>query len=70
MITSTRNIVAATVLLTGVGTALPAAAQESITVATYGGEWGAAMQACIIDPFTRDTATQESGSFPNQVFPA
>lgn len=31
-------------------------AQESITVATYGGEWGAAMQACIIDPFTRDTS--------------
>lgn len=32
-----------------------AAAEDSITVATYGGEWGAAMQACIIDPFTRDT---------------
>jgi putative spermidine/putrescine transport system substrate-binding protein len=30
-------------------------AQESITVATYGGEWGAAMQACIIDPFTKHT---------------
>ena len=32
-----------------------AAAEDSITVATYGGEWGAAMQACIIDPFTKDT---------------
>ncbi|MAY63532.1 MAG: polyamine ABC transporter substrate-binding protein [Rhizobiales bacterium] len=30
-------------------------AQESITVATYGGEWGAALQACIIDPFTEAT---------------
>ena len=55
MITSTRSVLAATVLLTGVGAALPAVAQESITVATYGGEWGAAMQACIIDPFTRET---------------
>ncbi|MVA98349.1 extracellular solute-binding protein [Nitratireductor sp. CAU 1489] len=35
--------------------AAPASAQESITVATYGGEWGAALQACIIDPFTEAT---------------
>src|SRR5687767_14708910 len=55
MITSTRNVLAGAVLLTGAGTALPVLAQESITVATYGGEWGSAMQACIIDPFTRDT---------------
>ncbi|MDF1608667.1 ABC transporter substrate-binding protein [Hoeflea sp. YIM 152468] len=34
---------------------LPAAAQDPITVATYGGEWGAALQACIIDPFTEAT---------------
>lgn len=34
---------------------LPAVAQDSITVATYGGEWGAALQACIIDPFTEAT---------------
>lgn len=33
----------------------PASAQDSITVATYGGEWGAALQACIIDPFTKET---------------
>lgn len=37
------------------GAPAAAVAQESIAVATYGGEWGAAMQACIIDPFTRDT---------------
>lgn len=33
-------------------------AQDSITVATYGGEWGAAMQTCIIDPFTRETGVR------------
>ena len=33
----------------------PALAQSAITVATYGGEWGAALQACIIDPFTKAT---------------
>lgn len=33
----------------------PAMAQSSITVATYGGEWGAALQACIIDPFIEAT---------------
>jgi putative spermidine/putrescine transport system substrate-binding protein len=55
MFTSKRNLLATTVLLASVGSAVPAVAQESITVATYGGEWGAAMQACIIDPFTRDT---------------
>ncbi|WOC15388.1 ABC transporter substrate-binding protein [Pseudochrobactrum sp. MP213Fo] len=35
--------------------ASPAAAQQTLTIATYGGEWGAAMQACIIDPFTKET---------------
>src|SRR5690606_32268557 len=33
----------------------PAMAQSSITVATYGGEWGAALQECIIDPFIKAT---------------
>lgn len=33
----------------------PVSAAESITVATYGGEWGAALQTCIIDPFTEAT---------------
>lgn len=43
--------------LTGVaiGLAPPVHAQDSITVATYGGEWGAALQACIIDPFMKET---------------
>jgi putative spermidine/putrescine transport system substrate-binding protein len=40
------------------GWATIAAAEDAITVATYGGEWGAAMQACIIDPFTRDTGVR------------
>lgn len=35
--------------------AAPALAEETITVATYGGEWGAALQECIIDPFTTET---------------
>lgn len=34
---------------------VPASAQQSITVATYGGEWGTALQDCIIDPFTAAT---------------
>lgn len=34
---------------------VPTMAQTSITVATYGGEWGAALQGCIIDPFTKAT---------------
>lgn len=33
----------------------PAVGEESLTVATYGGEWGAAMQACIIEPFSKET---------------
>ncbi len=40
------------------GFATIAVADDTITVATYGGEWGAAMQACIIDPFTRDTGVR------------
>jgi len=47
--TSTLAILAAGFVATEV------AAQETITVATYGGEWGAALQACIIDPFTAET---------------
>jgi putative spermidine/putrescine transport system substrate-binding protein len=55
MFISKRHAFACAVMLAGTAGALQAKAQESITVATYGGEWGAAMQACIIDPFTRDT---------------
>lgn len=33
----------------------PSKAQESLTVAFYGGEWGDAIQSCIVDPFTKET---------------
>ncbi len=36
-------------------TAGPGAAQESLTVAFYGGEWGDAIQSCIVEPFTEAT---------------
>jgi putative spermidine/putrescine transport system substrate-binding protein len=32
---------------------LGAAAQERLTVATYGGNWGEAQKACILDPFAK-----------------
>ena len=41
-----------------------AVSNDTITVATYGGEWGAAMQSCIIDPFsaaTKITVVPEPG---------
>jgi putative spermidine/putrescine transport system substrate-binding protein len=38
----------------GVGLlAAPANAQQSLTVATYGGEWGDALQSCILEPFAK-----------------
>jgi putative spermidine/putrescine transport system substrate-binding protein len=37
------------------GLAAPATAQESITVAWYGGNWGDAFKACVADPFTKAT---------------
>lgn len=38
----------------GIAVAQPAAAQ-SLTVAFYGGEWGEAIQSCIVDPFSKAT---------------
>lgn len=41
-----------------------ASAQDAITVAFYGGEWGEAIQKCIVDPFVKATgikATPEPG---------
>ena len=32
-----------------------AQAQQSLTAAFYGGEWGDAIQSCIVDPFTKAT---------------
>ena len=31
---------------------------QSLTAAVYGGEWGEAIQACILDPFTKATGTK------------
>lgn len=47
-----------------VATAGFASAETELTVATYGGEWGAAMQDCIITPFAAQagvTVTPEPG---------
>jgi putative spermidine/putrescine transport system substrate-binding protein len=46
---------AASVLLTLIGTAH---AQERLTVATYGGNWGEAQKACILDPFAKASGVQ------------
>lgn len=35
-----------------------AAARERLTVATYGGNWGDAQKACILDPFAKASGTQ------------
>ncbi|GHC63634.1 extracellular solute-binding protein [Limoniibacter endophyticus] len=50
-----RTIAFASIGAMSCAAAMPASAQEAITVATYGGEWGAAMQTCIIGPFTEKT---------------
>jgi putative spermidine/putrescine transport system substrate-binding protein len=42
----------------------PSYAQQTLTVAFYGGEWGDAIQSCIVDPFTKAkgvTATPDPG---------
>jgi len=35
-----------------------ALAQQSLTAAFYGGEWGDAIQSCIVDPFTKATGVK------------
>src|SRR5438094_154070 len=44
-------------VLIGAGACLalanPAFAQQRLTVATYGGNWGEAQKACILDPFAK-----------------
>jgi putative spermidine/putrescine transport system substrate-binding protein len=37
---------------------LNAAAQDRLTVATYGGNWGEAQKACILDPFAKASGVQ------------
>lgn len=32
-----------------------AGGEQSLTVALYGGQWGAALQKCVLDPFTAET---------------
>src|SRR5262249_18086006 len=36
----------------------PALAQQRLTVATYGGNWGEAQKACILDPFAKASGGQ------------
>lgn len=36
----------------------PAHAQQRLTVATYGGNWGEAQKACILDPFAKASGIQ------------
>ena len=54
-----RDLVSA---LIGVGAcfavAHPALAQQRLTVATYGGNWGEAQKACILDPFGKASGLQ------------
>jgi putative spermidine/putrescine transport system substrate-binding protein len=54
-----RGLVSA---LVGVGAcfvlANPALAQQRLTVATYGGNWGEAQKACILDPFGKASGVQ------------
>src|SRR5262245_37808824 len=40
------------------GLADPASAQQRLTVATYGGNWGEAQKACILDPFAKASGVQ------------
>jgi putative spermidine/putrescine transport system substrate-binding protein len=47
-------ISAALVLSASIG----ASAQERLTVATYGGNWGEAQKACILDPFAKASGVQ------------
>ena len=39
-------------------TAGPATAQQPLTVAFYGGEWGDAITACIVDPFVKTSGVK------------
>ena len=47
-------------LVVGICLALvsPACAQQRLTVATYGGNWGEAQKACILDPFAKASGVQ------------
>ena len=55
----TKRVVPA---LLGAGACLalasPAFAQQRLTVATYGGNWGEAQKACILDPFAKASGVQ------------
>src|SRR5215510_7952092 len=54
-----RDLVSA---LIGVGASFamahPALAQQRLTVATYGGNWGEAQKACILEPFSKASGIQ------------
>ena len=53
-----RRMVCSSLLTTSVATVAlftGTAQAQSLTAAFYGGEWGEAIQACIVDPFTKAT---------------
>ncbi|HEU4379041.1 MAG TPA: ABC transporter substrate-binding protein [Hyphomicrobiaceae bacterium] len=54
----TKRILSVTLLVTGCLLASPVSAQQRLTVATYGGNWGEAQKACILDPFAKASGVQ------------
>jgi len=50
-----RTVFAATLLASAVTFLQPSTAQEALTVAVYGGEWGEGITQCILQPFTAAT---------------
>ena len=55
MATPTRRALRAALLGAGLLAAGQALAQQKITVAWYGGNWGDAFRACVADPYTKAT---------------
>ncbi|ARU87675.1 ABC transporter substrate-binding protein [Pseudomonas sp. M30-35] len=51
----TRNEITVALLLAGCISSPGAMAQQKLTVALYGGNWGEAFLSCVAEPFTRET---------------
>jgi putative spermidine/putrescine transport system substrate-binding protein len=54
----TKRILSVALLVSGCLLASPVSAQQRLTVATYGGNWGEAQKACILDPFAKASGVQ------------
>ena len=54
----TKRILSAALVVSGCLLASPVYAQQRLTVATYGGNWGEAQKACILDPFAKASGVQ------------